>query len=99
MVSLSKRLIPDDLRLYIADYANILPADTKPKQATCTTSSDPLDRKSGKQEPDAVAGSVTTLAESVTKAATVMQQVFALALAGRRMNGFDVQLLRGQVLK
>jgi len=66
MVSISKSLVPDDLRVYIADYANILPADTLPKQSTCTTNSDPLDRKSGKQDPEALARSVGTLAEAIT---------------------------------
>ena len=54
MEAISKRIIPDDLRTYIADFSSVLPSFIKPKQATCRLSCDPTERGFGRVEPSMI---------------------------------------------
>jgi len=47
LVCLSKLILPDDLKVYVADFTGVLPSFLKPKQRTCMTSRDPLERAFG----------------------------------------------------
>jgi hypothetical protein len=47
MARLSKLIVPDDLKVYVADFSSVLPAYIKPKQRSCRTTRDPLERAFG----------------------------------------------------
>jgi hypothetical protein len=47
MARLSKLIVPDDLKVYVTDFSSVLPAYIKPKQRSCRTTRDPLERAFG----------------------------------------------------
>ena len=75
MVMLSKLLLPDDLKVYVVDFSGVLPSYLKPKQRTCTTSRDPLERAFGKRDPSSIAQYVAEVSAACIQASTQLRLV------------------------
>ena len=72
--NLGKRIIPDDLRTYIADFSSVLPPYVNPKQTTCRLTRDPTERGFGRIDPSVVAKQVVELAETCITGSTLLRQ-------------------------
>ena len=73
MVKLSKLFLPDDLKVYVADFSAILPSYINPKQRTCTTSRDPLERAFGLKDPSFIAQRVVNLSAACIQASAKLR--------------------------
>jgi len=73
MENLGKRIIPDDLRTYIADFSSVLPPYVNPKQTTCRLNRDPTERGFGRIDPSVVAKQVVELAETCITGSSLLR--------------------------
>ena len=89
MVCLSKLIVPDDLKVYVADFSEVLPSYLRPKQRTCTTTRDPLERAFGKREPSSIAQQVTDLSAACIRASTQFRLVLDEIQLSRDMPSFE----------
>jgi len=89
MEAISKRIIPDDLRTYIADFSSVLPSFIKPKQATCRLSRDPTERGFGRVEPSMIATNIVSLSETCISASSSLREVIERINETKNIVGYD----------
>ena len=99
MQAMSKLVVPDDLRVYIVDYAAVLPQNMTSKQTTCHVSRDPLERGIGSDEPALLAAQVKDLSEECIKASSLMREVITMMTVVGELTGQASQLLLDEHLK
>lgn len=89
MEAISKRIIPDDLRTYIADFSSVLPSFIKPKQATCRLSRDPTERGFGRVEPSMIATNIVSLSETCISTSSSLREVIERINETNNIVGYD----------
>ena len=89
MEAISKRIIPDDLRTYIADFSSVLPSYIKPKQAVCRLARDPTERGFGRLEPSVIATNIVTLSEACISASSSLRKVIESINETKNIIGYD----------
>ena len=89
MEAISKRIIPDDLRTYIADFSSVVPSFIKPKQATCRLSRDPTERGFGRVEPSMIDTYIVSLSETCISASSSLREVIERINETNNIVGYD----------
>lgn len=74
-------MVPDDLRLYVVDYAAVLPSYMTSKQTRCQVTRDPIERGIGSDEPSVLATQVEALSNACIEASSLMREVVTMLIA------------------
>ena len=89
METISKRIIPDDMRIYIVDYSSVLPCYTKQRQTTCRVQRDPTERAFGRVEPATLATQIADFSRECIDASTLLRQVVDKVLSTTDLTSYD----------
>lgn len=89
MEAISKLVVPDDLRIYMVDYAGVLPDYMTAKQTRCKVTRDPTERGIGSDEPPALAAQVSALSDVCIEASTLMREIVDTVIAKNENDWYD----------
>jgi hypothetical protein len=103
MVNISKRIIPDDMKVHVADFSGVVPSYFPEKLTKCETKLDPTEREFGAVDPRTMAANVVELAGACREASNALRLMVEGVLATREASEgalacYDARLLRGQII-